>query len=73
MVSMPQTELPKCKADIMNLVQGADSALVDEILADLPPSFYVVGAPRCGTTAISKALAGNPRITGAEKSPRPIE
>ena len=63
MASTQQAELPRCKADIMNLVQGADSALVTEILADMPPSFYVVGAPRCGTTAISKALAGNPHIS----------
>ncbi len=26
------------------------------------PSFFVVGAPRCGTTALSKALRRNPRV-----------
>lgn len=31
--------------------------------AELPPSFFIVGAPRCGTTALSKALARNPRIS----------
>ena len=30
---------------------------------ELPPSFFIVGAPRCGTTALSKALARNPRIS----------
>lgn len=47
----------------MGFVQGAAPALVTEVLADMPPSFYVVGAPRCGTTALSKALAGNPHIS----------
>lgn len=60
---MQQTPLPKSKADISAFLQGADGALVTEVLADMPPSFFVVGAPRCGTTALSKALAGNPRIS----------
>jgi hypothetical protein len=60
---MQQTQLPKSKADISAFVQGADAALVTEVLADMPPSFFVVGAPRCGTTALSKALAGNPHIS----------
>ena len=47
----------------MAFVQGADPVLVTDVLADMPPSFYVVGAPRCGTTALSKALAGNPHIS----------
>lgn len=58
-----QEQVPKHKADISAFTQGADSALVTEVLADLPPSFFVVGAPRCGTTALSKALAGNPGIS----------
>ncbi len=47
----------------MKFLQGADPALVGELLVDMPPSFFVVGAPRCGTTALSKALAGNPHVS----------
>lgn len=54
---------PKSRADITRLLQGADSALVDEMLDHLPPSFYVAGAPRCGTTSLSRALSGNPHIS----------
>ena len=53
---------PKSKADIIKFLQGAQPALVSEMLDDLPPSFFIVGAPRCGTTALSKALGGHPRI-----------
>jgi hypothetical protein len=60
---MQQAPLPKSKADISAFVQGADPALVTEVLARMPPSFFVVGAPRCGTTALSKALAGNRHIS----------
>jgi hypothetical protein len=63
MMTTPQADTPRCKADIMAFVQGADPALVTDVLADMPPSFCVVGAPRCGTTALSKALAGNPHIS----------
>jgi hypothetical protein len=47
----------------MKFLRGADPALVDELIDDLPPSFFVVGAPRCGTTALSTALSGNPHIS----------
>ena len=30
--------------------------------AECFPDFFVVGAPRCGTTAISKYLSDNPNI-----------
>ena len=30
---------------------------------DFPPGFFIVGAPRCGTTAVSKALSRNPCIS----------
>jgi hypothetical protein len=63
MTTTPQAETPRCKADIMAFVQGAAPALVADVLADMPPSFFVVGAPRCGTTALSTALAGNPHIS----------
>lgn len=63
MTTIPQAETPRCKADIMAFVQGADPALVTNVLAELPPSFYVVGAPRCGTSALSQALADNPHIS----------
>jgi Sulfotransferase family len=29
----------------------------------LPPSFFIVGAPRCGTTSLSKALKRHPQIS----------
>ncbi len=63
MAFVPQTSTPKSHADIMRLLKGADSSLVSAMLPDLPPSFYVVGAPRCGTTGLSRALAGNARIS----------
>ena len=63
MTTTSQVETPRCKADIMAFVQGAAPELVTDVLADMPPSFFVVGAPRCGTTALSKALAGNPHIS----------
>jgi hypothetical protein len=61
--STSQDELPKRRADVTQFLNGADPALVDEMLEDLPPSFFVVGAPRCGTTALSRALQGHPRIS----------
>lgn len=30
---------------------------------ELPPSFLIVGAPRCGTTSLSRALKEHPRIS----------
>jgi Sulfotransferase domain len=30
---------------------------------ELPPAFFVVGAPRCGTTSLSKALKLHPKIS----------
>ncbi len=63
MTSAHQTGQPKSRADILRFLQGADSTLVSEILEDMPPSFFIVGAPRCGTTALSRALAGNPHIS----------
>jgi Sulfotransferase family len=59
---MKQAHLPKSMADISAFVQGADAALVTEVLADMPPAFFVVGAPRCGTTALSRALASHRHI-----------
>jgi hypothetical protein len=61
--SAPKGELPKSRADVTQFLNGADPALVGEMLDDLPPSFFVVGAPRCGTTALSRALQGHPRIS----------
>ena len=29
----------------------------------LPPSFFIVGAPRCGTTSLSRALKEHPRVS----------
>lgn len=61
--SEAKSELPKSRADVTQFLNGADPALVDELIDRLPPSFYVVGAPRCGTTALSRALQGHPRIS----------
>jgi hypothetical protein len=51
---------PRCIAEIEGFGYNANAS--NEKIAEFPPSFFVVGAPRCGTTAVSKALAGNPRI-----------
>ncbi|MCU7960519.1 MAG: sulfotransferase [gamma proteobacterium symbiont of Bathyaustriella thionipta] len=50
----------------MKIMQGASAALVDEMLPDLPSSFYIIGAPRCGTTALSKVLGENPQVSFAK-------
>jgi Sulfotransferase domain len=44
---------------------GYHAGAVDTVPADLalPPSFYVIGAPRCGSTAVSDTLKRNPRIS----------
>ena len=62
MTGKRQDRHPKSRADITKFLQGAQPALVSEMLNNLPPSFFIVGAPRCGTTALSKALAGHPHI-----------
>ena len=62
-IATPEKVLPKHKAEISTFTQGADPDLVTAVLADMPPSFFVVGAPRCGTSALSKALADNPHIS----------
>ena len=56
-------KLPQCWGDATRFLQGADPMLVDEMLARLPPSFYVVGAPRCGTTTLSRALGSHPDVS----------
>ena len=53
--------VPRCIAEIEGF--GYTEEAGKEVIAVFPPSFFVVGAPRCGTTAISKALAGNPHIS----------
>lgn len=65
-MSSRREQLPKCKAEIMNFLEGADASLVDEMLPDLPPPFYIIGAPRCGTTALSKVLGENPQVSFAK-------
>jgi hypothetical protein len=52
---------PRCIAEIAGF--GYNAQTTKEKITAFPPSFFVVGAPRCGTTAVSKALAGNPRIS----------
>jgi hypothetical protein len=51
---------PRCIAEIKGFGYSAEAGR--EKITEFPPSFFVVGAPRCGTTAVSKALAANPRI-----------
>jgi Sulfotransferase domain len=53
--------MPRCIAEIEGF--GYNATTGEEKVTAFPPSFFVVGAPRCGTTAVSKALAGNPRIS----------
>jgi len=65
-MSSRREQLPKCKAEIMNFLEGADPALVEEMLSNPPPSFYLIGAPRCGTTALSKVLTQNPQVSFAK-------
>jgi hypothetical protein len=42
---------------------GYQESALPDAAANFPPSCFIVGAPRCGTTAISKALSRNPRIS----------
>jgi hypothetical protein len=56
-------DAPKSLADIKGFgynVQPADAPLLD---LPLPRSVYVIGAPRCGSTAVSGALRRNPHIS----------
>lgn len=54
---------PKCWGDATRFLRGADPSLVDEMLKRLPPTFYIVGAPRCGTTTLSRALGEHPDVS----------
>lgn len=56
--SKPQ---PRCIAELEGF--GYQGKTSDSDISDFPPSFFVVGAPRCGTTATSKSLARNPHIS----------
>jgi hypothetical protein len=53
--------LPRCIAEIEGV--GYQETTLAEAAVNFPPSCFIVGAPRCGTTAISKALSRNPRIS----------
>ncbi|MGD2055269.1 MAG: sulfotransferase [Gammaproteobacteria bacterium] len=53
--------LPRCIAEIEGLGYSEPTARSGPVA--FPPSFFIVGAPRCGTTAVSKALARNPAIS----------
>jgi Sulfotransferase domain len=52
---------PRCIAEIEGFGYSANAGA--GMITEFPPGFFVVGAPRCGTTAVSKALAENPRIS----------
>ena len=63
---------PKARADLpkaISQIPGFGFSRADleaagtATLEDFPPTLFLVGAPRCGTTAISKALAGHPVIS----------
>lgn len=56
-------EAPKSFGDIKAF--GYHAGPLDAVSADLtlPPSFYVIGAPRCGSTFVSDILRRNPRIS----------
>ena len=56
--SKPQ---PRCIAELEGF--GYRGKTSDSDITEFPPSFFVVGAPRCGTTATSKSLARNPHIS----------
>jgi hypothetical protein len=53
--------LPRCIAEIEGV--GYSEETVAGELTAFPPSFFIVGAPRCGTTAVSKSLSRNPKIS----------
>ncbi len=53
--------LPRCIAEIEGI--GYRDSDLPEAPAEFPPGCFIVGAPRCGTTAVSKALSRNPRIS----------
>jgi hypothetical protein len=52
---------PRCIAEVEGF--GYQTKAGTEKISEFPPSFFVVGAPRCGTTAVSKALSRNPLIS----------
>ena len=56
--SKPQ---PRCIAELEGF--GYQGKTADRDIVDFPPAFFVIGAPRCGTTATSKSLARNPYIS----------
>jgi len=53
--------LPRCIAEIEGIGYNEKTAPTGPVA--FPPSFFIVGAPRCGTTAVSKTLARNPKIS----------
>ena len=63
MVAAPQEHGPRHKADTGAHTRGADSDPVTGVLTAMLPSFFVVGEPRRGTTALRKALALNPNVS----------
>lgn len=55
-----QSTQPRCIAEVEGIGYEADPPSAP--ITEFPPSFFIVGAPRCGTTAVSKALGRNPYI-----------
>jgi len=59
-----ELDLPKSLADMKAF--GYSVAAGDEVTGldlQLPPSFFVIGAPRCGSTSFCKTLSRNPNIS----------
>ncbi len=54
----------QAKSQIPGFGYSADaSESAPRAVGDMPPCFFVAGTPRCGTSALSKALSRNPQIS----------
>jgi len=54
---------PKFLAEISGFGYRTHDAQAPGACVPLPPSFFVIGAPRCGSTAVSDTLKANPNIS----------
>jgi len=58
-----RADAPKSFGDIRAFGYHAGAADAVPVDLALPPSFYVIGAPRCGSTTVCNTLKRNPRIS----------
>ena len=58
-----RSDAPKFLADVKGFGYPASPSVATNTPHQLPPSFFVIGAPRCGSTAISDTLKANPHIS----------